>query len=200
MNQIYCSNFKKFEKKRKCSRIKFRSLFSKNEKIIFGKYNLLPKKEVEYYEKKYENSIKQKNDSLQKIKILNNKNSILKLDISNKIKSNKKQINNIEKHISDIIARIAINKTKIKINKKKINDLISKEKEMKNEFQRLSNINNDLKEYLKIYENVQNLNQENKNQIQMEESIKILIKSTKSTDIEKYNQENKKEEINCLDQ
>ena len=171
-----------------------RSLFSKNEKIIFEKYNLLPKKEVEYYEKKYENSIKQKNDSLQKIKILNNKNSILKLDISNKIKSNKKQIKNIEKHISDIIARIAINKTKIKINKKKINGLISKEKEMKNEFQRLSTINNDLKEYLKIYENIQNLRQENENQIKMEESIKILIKSTKSTDIEKYSQENKKDE------
>ena len=57
--------------------------------MIFEKYNLLPKKEVEYYEKKYENSIKAKNDSLQKIKVLNNKNSILKLDISNKIKNNK---------------------------------------------------------------------------------------------------------------
>ena len=184
----------KLKKSESVVELSSRSLFSKNEKIIFEKYNLLPKKEVEYYEKKYENSIKQKNDSLQKIKILNNKNSILKLDISNKIKSNKKQIKNIEKHISDIIARIAINKTKIKINKKKINGLISKEKEMKNEFQRLSTINNDLKEYLKIYENIQNLRQENENQIKMEESIKILIKSTKSTDIEKYSQENKKDE------
>ena len=184
----------KLKKSESVVELSSRSLFSKNEKIIFEKYNLLPKKEVEYYEKKYENSIKQKNDSLQKIKVLNNKNSVLKLNISNKIKSNKKQIKHIEKHISDIIARIAINKTKIKINKKKINDLISKEKEMKNEFQRLSNINNDLKEYLKIYENVQNLNQENKNQIQMEESIKILIKSTKSTDIEICNQENKNDE------
>lgn len=183
----------KLKKSESVVELSSRSLFSKNEKIIFEKYNLLPKKEVEYYEKKYENSIKQKNDSLQKIKILNNKNSILKLDISNKIKSNKKQIKNIEKHISDIIARIAINKTKIKINKKKINGLISKEKEMKNEFQRLSTIN-DLKEYLKIYENIQNLRQENENQIKMEESIKILIKSTKSTDIEKYSQENKKDE------
>jgi len=184
----------KLKKSESVVELSSRSLFSKNEKIIFEKYNLLPKKEVEYYEKKYENSIKQKNDSLQKIKILNNKNSILKLDISNKIKSNKKQIKHIEKHISDIIARIAINKTKIKINKKKINDLISKEKEMKNEFQRLNKINNDLKEYLKIYENIQNLKQENENQIKMEESIKILIKSTKSTDIEKYSQENKKDE------
>jgi hypothetical protein len=184
----------KLRKNGSVAELSLRSLFTQNEKMVFEKYNLLPKKEVEYYEKKYDNSIKQKNDSLQKIKVLNNKNSILKLDISNKIKSNQKQIKFIEKHINGVNVKIAINKTKIKIKKIKINELISKEKEVENEFQRLSQINNELKEYLKIYENIQNLNQENEDQMKIEPNIKILINSIKSTDIEKYSKENKNDE------
>ena len=190
----------KLKKNESVAELSLRSLFSQNEKMVFEKYNLLPKNKIEYYEKKYENSIKQKNDSLQKIKALNNKYSILKLDISNKIKNNQKQINQFEKHINGIIVKIAINKTKINIKKKKVNDLINKENEMKNEFQRLSKINNELKDYLKIYENIQNLNQENENQIKIEESIKIIIKSNKSTDTEKYSKENKKDENKLFDQ
>jgi len=188
----------KIKKNESVAELSLRSLFSKNEKMIFEKYNLLPKKEIDYLEKKYENTNKQKNDSLQKIKVLNNKSSTLKIDISNKIKSNQKQIKRIGKNINGNMVKISINKTKIKINKKKINDVISKEKEMENELQRLNIINTELKEYLKIYENTKNLNQKNEDQMKIEETIKILIKSSKTSDSEKYNKENKKDEDKLL--
>jgi len=175
----------KIKKSESVAELSLRSLFSKNEKMIFEKYNLLPKKEIEYLEKKYENTNKQKIGSLQKIKVLNDKSSTLKIDISNKIKSNQKQIKRIEKNINGKMVKISLNKTKIKINKKKINDVISKEKKMENELQRLNIINTELKEYLKVYENIQNLNQKSEDQIKIEETIKSLIKSAKTSDTEK---------------